>query len=296
METNVIPKLGYHVGQNLHAQILKWKKDNESNDQDKVIVIDGAEGVGKSTFACRLAYAYDQNITIDNNWAFKPEKGTHSFKNQLKKISKDPKIPRVLIFDEGFTGLSSRTSLSKVNKLLVEKMMEMRQLNMLTIVVLPSFFMLDKYVALHRSTALFHVYKNKKGRRCWRGYNKKKKKMLYIKGKQLMSYAEPKIGINKGQFYKMFPVDYKKYIAAKRAAFDQSDEEVDTKSEDSRYLVQRNLLLAYLMNNHKYTQRSLSQALEPIGFVDKMALKQQTLSGIWSEYKERVQNTDNGAA
>src|SRR3989304_1484455 len=91
-------------------------------------------------------------------------------------------------YDEAYRGLSSRAAMSQINKLIVSVMMEMRQKNLVAIIVLPTFFMLDRYVAIFRSKGLFHVYQNKGKRGYWLFYNENEKKLLYILGHKLMSY------------------------------------------------------------------------------------------------------------
>ena len=85
--------------------------------------------------------------------------------------------------------------------------MQIRQKNLFVIMVLPTFFVLDKYVALFRSRALIHVYECKKKRGYFKVYNQKKKKLLYLLGKATYSYSGAKWSIKtrfKGRFYGVF--------------------------------------------------------------------------------------------
>jgi len=79
--------------------------------------------------------------------------------NHLDRQFLKTKKGQCIIFDEAFTGLSSRGALSGINKALVGLMMQMRQKNLFVIMVLPTFFMLDKYAAIFRAKALIHVMK-----------------------------------------------------------------------------------------------------------------------------------------
>jgi hypothetical protein len=81
---------------------------------------------------------------------------------------------------------------------------EIRQKNLFIFIVLPTFFDLDRYVALWRSRALIHIYT---GKSFERGYfmffNTERKKDLYIYGKKTYSYKMPK-----ANFFGRFPKGY----------------------------------------------------------------------------------------
>jgi hypothetical protein len=92
---------------------------------------------------------------------------------------------------------------------------EIRQKNLFVFVVMPTFFDLDKYVALWRSRALIHVYTAANFERGYFGfYNAERKKQLYILGKKFYSYAKPKDNFH-GRFTNFYPVDEKAYRAKK---------------------------------------------------------------------------------
>jgi len=129
-----------------------------NHDADFVIVIDGEEGSGKSVLAQQLASVLDPNFNIDKI-CFNAEEFMKAIRDK-NRIAGD-----CIVLDEAFSGLNSRQSLSKINRAVVGLATEMRQLNLFVIIVLPSFFDLDRYFALWRCRALFHVYLNKKGNR-----------------------------------------------------------------------------------------------------------------------------------
>jgi ABC-type antimicrobial peptide transport system ATPase subunit len=137
---------------------IKDRLDNKvipslkKNDKDYVIAIDGQEGVGKSYFAFQVGKYVDPSLNL-SRVTFNAEE----FRQAIFKA----KPFQCVIFDEAFTGLSSRASLSGINKILISLMMQMRQKNLFVIIVLPSFFLLDKYVALFRTRVLIHIYENK---------------------------------------------------------------------------------------------------------------------------------------
>ncbi len=171
----------------------KWDKLKDGKlaqiDEDRVYIVDGREGSGKSVFAFQQAAYIDPSIVIDLS------RITFSAEDTLEKIrnTKSTKSEtRVIVWDEAFRGLSSKAALSKTNKKLVQVLMEMRQNNLVLFIVTPSFFMLEMYGAVLRSSALFHIVKDKKtSKRFYRGFNYQKKNKLY------------NIGIKKGWGYKI---------------------------------------------------------------------------------------------
>jgi ABC-type antimicrobial peptide transport system ATPase subunit len=121
--------------------IPKWKREVLTKDQDKVIGIDGREGSGKSVLAQQLAVELDPNFNIDKI-AFNADKFMRMIKDPARKKGD------CIILDEAFLSANSRSAMSTINKSMVGLATEMRQLNLFVIVVLPSFFDLDKYFAL----------------------------------------------------------------------------------------------------------------------------------------------------
>lgn len=227
----------------------------KKRDKDCVLAIDGKEGSGKSTLAFQIGKYVDPTLDI-SRVVFDAE--------GFRKAIFGAKKGQCVIYDEAFTGFSSRASLSAVNKVLVSLMMQMRQKNLLVIIVLPTFFLLDKYVALFRTKALIHVYENKGIRGYFRLYNAKKKKFLYLSGKPTLSYGSASKGYFvrtnfKGRFYGVFALGDKheeeKYRKKKSEAL-EATEKNPMRASQVKYREQRNLMF-YIMRkvtNLTYTQ------------------------------------------
>ena len=158
--------------------------------------------------------------------------------NEFMKLVIKAKKHQCIIFDESFTGLSSRSSLSEINQLMVSLMMEMRQKNLFVILIMPTFFMLDKYCILHRAKGLFHVYMRKGKRGFWNFYNRKRMKLLYLKGKKFYDYNPVKYIIC-GRFYEQYMVDEDEYRSMKTKSLNSKRRR--TRAE--AYKLQRDLLL-----------------------------------------------------
>ena len=226
------------------------------DDKDYFIAIDGMEGGGKSTLAFQVGKYVDPTLDL-SRVVFDAE----AFKQAIFKAKKG----QCVIFDEAFTGLSSRSSLSGINRALISLAMQMRQKNLFVIIVLPTFFLLDKYVALWRTRALFHVYESGGRRGYFRVYNRKKKKYLHLTGKATYSYKHPKAFTKfKGRFYGVFAIgDEKceKLYRKKKAKALEDTEKNPMSAGQVKYKDQRDLSLFLLRKISKMTYQQLSNLM-----------------------------------
>jgi len=228
--------VSYYIDNKLKRNLDKKVKDRlKHKDEDYVIVVDGQERAGKSTFAMQIGKYVDPTLNV-NRICFTPD--------EFKEAIGNAKKGQCVIFDEAYRGLSSRGALSAVNKLLVSMMMEMGQKNLFVIIVLPTFYLLDKYVAIWRARGLFHVFESRRIKGYWRYYNKRKKKMLFNnpKFKSLYTYSA-KFSSFRGRFYGKYPIDEKKYRAKKLRSLKN---DLKKKKEDKYY--KEICIWTYIMN------------------------------------------------
>lgn len=177
------------------------------NDLDMVFAVDGPEGSGKSTIAIQCAYVCDPSFNLDRV-VFTPK--------DFRKAILESKPYQAIVYDEAYTGLSSRSTMSLINRTLISMLAEIRQKNLFLFIVMPCFFDLDKYVALWRSRALIHVYFGKDFERGhFTFYNVDLKKELYMIGKKFYSYYKPKANFY-GRFVGFYCVDESKYRLKKK--------------------------------------------------------------------------------
>jgi len=228
----------------------------QKKDKDCVLVVDGVEGGGKSTLAIQIGKYVDPSLDL-SRVVFDGD----AYKEAIFKAKKG----QCIVFDEAFTGLSSRSSLSAINRTLVSLMMQVRQKNLFIIIVLPTFFLLDKYVAIFRSRALIHVYENKGNRGYFRLYNRKVKKYLYLAGKATYSYRHKSVFTRfKGRFYGVFALGDEKceetYRKIKMKALEDTEKNPMT-SAQIKYREQRDLMIYLLRKNTKFTYQSMSNLL-----------------------------------
>ena len=241
----------YYIHKWTIRQLDTIKKLISKKDRDYVIVVDGEEGSGKSTLACQMAKYVDPSFTEDR-MCLRPEDFMEKI-NQAKK-------GQAVVFDEAYTGLGSRSSLTVVNKMMVEMMMEMRQKNLFIIMCVPSVFYLERYVALHRARALFHVFFSGGRPGNFRPYNQAKLKWLYLVGKQKMSYYEPKVR-TVGRFPATPVINWEKYNNKKLRALKTKE----TNKTLVKQTQQRDALFHELKKYHGYTVKDIRKALRDRG-------------------------------
>ncbi len=224
-------EISYSISEKLIQKWSKLKGMVVEKNRDRVYIVVGMERGGKSTWTFQQSKFIDKEFNL-SRICFTPEQ----FLTQIRTAPEGS----VIVFDEAFRGFSSKSSLSKVNKILVQGLMEMGQRNLIIFIVLPSFSLLENYVAIHRSHALFYIYERKDlSYRGWRCYNRKKKRIIYFKSKKnygIMPYTPTTL---KGKFFakrikfnnKNTPLPYvtfdlKGYDEKKARAFGGGDEKI----------------------------------------------------------------------
>ncbi len=201
-------------------------------DWDMVFIYDGEEGSGKSVKAMQDAFYCDHTFNLDRV-VFTPY--------EFRKAITTAKPYSAVVYDEAYTGLSSRATMSLINRTLISMLAEIRQRNLFVFVVMPCFFDLDKYVALWRARVLIHVYTEDYQRGRFAFYNKKKKKALYMRGKKYYSYAKPKSNFF-GRFVNHYVVDEKAYRHKKKHSLldrEKKREEIEKKREVEAAIFER---------------------------------------------------------
>lgn len=260
----------FFMDQMLHTQLTKNVQPQvQKKDFDYLFIVDGEEGTGKSVLAMQLGKILDPSLNI-NNIAFTPDAFSDKIVNSKKF--------QCIIFDEAFTGLSSRAAFSEINRLLIELMMEMRQRNLFVIIVMPTFFMLERYVVLHRARCLFHVYLNKKGKRgSWVFYNKKKMKYIYMNYKKSYSYS--KYYNLHGTYPDFYTVDETKYRNLKRESLKNKVKHIS----NQKYKWQRNVCIYSLSKEFELTHKAISDLLIQNG----LDLKPRQIGNIINGFSEK---------
>ena len=265
---NVVTIIDPNTGKEVSYYLEPWIKDRfdnivipslEKKDKDYVIAIDGKEGSGKSTLGMQWCKYIDPSFNLDRV-VFTPEE----FREAIYKA----KPRQAIMFDEAFTGFSSRAALSSINKTLISLMMQIRQKNLFIAIVLPTIFLLDKYISLFRTKVLVHVYENKGRRGFFRVYSSKKKRLL-IMSKEARTYSYSVRTNKKGRFYGVFALgdkeDEKKYKEKKIKALELAEKNPMTASA-VKYREQRDIMIYLLRKELKLPYRKLENLLSDYGF------------------------------
>lgn len=186
---------------------LDTAKKIVKKDWDMIFLYDGFEGSGKSVKAMQDAFYFDPTLSFER-MCFNPR--------QFTKAVTNAKPIQAVVYDEAYTGLSSRAAMSLINRTLVKMLAEIRQKNLFVAIVMPTFFDLDKYAAIWRSRALIHVYTLGSFQRgFFNFYNMQKKKELYVLGKKFYSYSRPAPNF-KGRFTNYYPLNEEEYREIKK--------------------------------------------------------------------------------
>jgi len=229
-------------------QLDKIKKRVLTKDRDWVLVIDGEEGAGKSVLAQQVGAYLDPNFSI-NNIVFNSD--------EFLKIIKDPKTAKgtCIVLDEAFSAANSRSSLTEVNRAMIGVATEMRQKNLFVILCIPSFFDLDKYFALWRCRALFHIYFSEEDDRRYVIFSKDEKKMLYLLGKKTYTYTKPRSSFPPFKFANYYTVDELDYRKKKAEAFKKRT----VSNQARRWLLQRNAYIRYLLTSLGISSKDVAE-------------------------------------
>ena len=272
---NVTPVegLSYYMDDKLQKNLdEKVTKALHQQDEDYVLVVDGYEGTGKSVMAMQVGKYVDPSLNLDRI-CFTPDE----FRKAVVKATKG----QCVIFDEAYRGFGASSALSEVNRILKSQMIEMRQKNLFVIIVLPTFYILEKYVAIWRTKCLIHVFKSKGRKGYWRLFNKRKKQMLYLNpiGKRYFTYGHVRTGF-KGRFYNIYVVNEKEYRDKKADSFKKGYK--ITRNE--KYMLQRDRLLYGMYNKNGLTLSELADFCKESG----VHLKKTQLSLITGKFKGQV--------
>ena len=175
---------GFYFSRKLNEKIGNIEKIQKKG-WDSPIIIDGNRRSGKSVLGMTIGYRLDpENFGVDNICY-----GTEEAINKIKTLP-----PRsVLMIDEGSLLFQSKETLKK-EQIRLMKILDICGLQELVlIIILPSFFDLNKGIAVTHSRFLLHVYTDKQlNRGRFSYFGTREKAQLYELGKKNYgSYKKP---------------------------------------------------------------------------------------------------------
>jgi len=109
---------------------------------------------------------------------------------------------------------NSRMFMNKATNTIISMLTMIRKKQLFIIIVAPTFFDITKYIAIHRSRALIHVYSKGLERGFFTFYNRERKLELYIKGRRDHNMRVTKPNFI-GSFTKWFPLEDEDYQVKK---------------------------------------------------------------------------------
>jgi len=275
-EKKRISELPYSLPKKLREILNGFKWAMHEKKQSVVLITDGRSGMGKTTISFQIGRYMTPDFSL-NDVHFTPEE----FLEALTHTKKGDTV----IFDEAML-LSSRATLSKINRMIVVAMSMIRSKNLCIIFNVNSIFDLDRNLALSRADLLLHCYgesltdKGKflaffKG-----GDGRDRIKELYIHGKKYYSYGTPKSNFN-AMFSSNFVLDEDEYEKKKQVGVDKFLKGTD-RDLTNRYVKQRNILLHLLRETTKKTYQELEELLES----HKFRMSFQQIAKICSQIDE----------
>lgn len=187
---------------------------------DGIILVDGMEGSGKSTFTMSLSYYVSNgNFTI-NDIFYSPE--------QFEKWVDESKDSATGMWDEFVLGGLSEEALTRMQIAIIKKMTLIRKKRLKIFLLIPYIFMLRPYFAIARPRCLIHIYSpDGITRGYFSFYNYSQKRELYFKNKKTWNYKNIHPSF-RGRF-----TDYENMFINRKEYETKKDEAIKITQKDS---------------------------------------------------------------
>lgn len=172
-------------------------KHHLEDDYDYVLIVCGDTGTGKSMFGLNLLDTWYREILKKPLTKGMIDQVNTNFQKFVQKFQ-DLEPYEMNIFDEGVVALDSKDAMTKFSKNLSKMFNVFRTKRFFTIIILPSFFNLNKYFRENRIRGL--VWVNKRGKYKWyskkgimylNAYNENKKIKSMMLARPIMSNSFP---------------------------------------------------------------------------------------------------------
>lgn len=205
---------------------------------DAVLIVDGIEGAGKSTFAAQIANYLTKKTNPNNNFnlnnvVFTPEQFEHAVLTNRETA---------IVWDESVFGALASEWSTIVNKTITKLFITIRSRQLYVIILIPFIYMLQPYLAIGRTRALFHIWTPDGIKRGYfKFYNFDKKRELYIRNKKYYTYShikpdfQGKFQETDNLFFSQHEYDQKKDEAVKKLTFNINEERKEVKKIYEKY-------------------------------------------------------------
>lgn len=151
---------------------------------DCIILIDGVEGSGKTSFGSQIGYFFShinkRSFSV-RNIVFTAQQFEHAVTTFHPHST--------IIWDEAVFGAMATEWASIVNKTITKLLVTIRKRQLFIIIIIPYIFMLQAYLAVGRTRCLLHVHTPDGIKRGYfKFYNYTGKQFLYFKNKKFYTY------------------------------------------------------------------------------------------------------------
>lgn len=243
---------------------------------DGIGYICGMEGSGKTTLGAQMCKYLYPGMTM-KNVVFTPE--------QFIKVCSEAKPEEAILFDESYLTFTTSSRFDPLTRAIISMLTMIRKKRLYILIVAPTFFDINKYIILHRSRFMIHVYAEGLTRGRFRFFNQQKKHQLYLKGKQYqnMYVAKPNFI---GSFTGYFPFNEEEYEKKKDVAiqlFNKTGLREEPQLNRQTRLVAARLMKHCLDNKLVKTQQQLA---------DISGCAPRTIRGWLKELKETGGKTE----
>lgn len=143
------------------------------HNYDNLIIVNGGEGTGKSSFAIGLCALYAHKLGID----FSVDNITFSGKEMVGLAASKKKS--IILYDEAIQGLMGAQWQNKTQQTIIQALMMARKNNNLFVLCVPAFERLNPYLVYDRAILLIDIYTKGYQRGYASIYNKKKIRQYY---------------------------------------------------------------------------------------------------------------------
>ena len=254
--------LPYTLNQNITNILDGFKRAVHEKNTSAVILVDGKSGLGKSTLSFQIAKYCDPTFDL-NKVHYNPETFLEGSKDKLGL--NDAQQGDCLVFDEAMI-FSNRSSLSHINRMIVQAMSMIRSKKLFIIFAVNSIFDLDKNLAIFRAEILFHVYGESltdRGRvmAFFKGGDGiDRLKMVYLLGKKFYDYSKPRSNFFT-KFPKHFAVDENEYEKQKQEGVNEFLNSMGKSNMTSKKDSILNNAILHLSKEKGLTQQEISEIL-----------------------------------
>lgn len=142
-------KVDAYFDENYMCGIAQEIRFRQSNELDNVIVVDGDEGSGKSTYGLQLCYRIDPTFTPDN---------ICYTLDDMNDILARCKGGETIMLDEAGNMLMNREFAKKGNVEFIKTLQAIRVMRINFIMILPHLSGIDKYIREYKVNQYIHVY------------------------------------------------------------------------------------------------------------------------------------------